>query len=267
MIFDPAVASGSAAAFAGILAAIVLAVIGQLATTGRDAVPGATPTGHKFQYSLIVGFPLLVQLLASAYMFVLLSGRLTVTASGVQFGALRGAAFDFAICGSVLAVAATGSLVFLRLVLLEAGRSTGVAATAASVVITVGIYVDVLFLVYGYGAIHAAFFGVPFPPGLWLTNAFVLVVPIVIGSVRKPPKLATTELSTTTQLRKTRLLTTAAVALGTLVPVWAFLIANNLNFDAHVPYVGSTVIWVSYLAGAWAGGMFGFLVWFGRATD
>ena len=194
--FDPGIASGSAAAFAGILAAIVLAVIGQLATTDRTNAPGGGSRGHKYQFSLIVGFPLLVQLLACAYMFVLLSGRAThvpdskyscdvladatiraacltdqLAAVAQATSSVRGAAFDFAICGSVLAVAAAAALVFLRLVVQETGGASSVAARMATILIVAGVFVDVLFLVYGYGDIHQAFYNRPFPFGLWISNA------------------------------------------------------------------------------------------------
>ena len=64
--FDPVQASQAAAAFAALLAALVLAALGQIATSRRP--DGA---GHEYALSLPLGLMVLLSLLSTTYMFVL----------------------------------------------------------------------------------------------------------------------------------------------------------------------------------------------------
>jgi hypothetical protein len=262
--FNPGTAAGSAATFAGILAAIVLAVLGQLAVTKRE-----NASGHKYQISLLVGFPLLVQLLACAYTFVLLSGQQPAPGQTAdeQLGVIRGAAFGFAICGSMLAVSAAGSLVFLRLVLQEAGRAGSMAATGARAAVIAGVYLDIIFLVYGYSDIHRAFYGEPFSVVLWVGHTVVIGIFVTTGLLVPPPRVPTEELESARYRRKVTVTSAGAVAIATLIPVWAFLIANKHSFTSWTSGQGTSVVWVSYLCGAWTGVLLGVLLWLASAQD
>jgi hypothetical protein len=177
IIFDPGTASPSAAAFSALLAALLFAVLGQLATS----------RGRRGEYprSLKLGLVLLVSLLATTYMFVLLSG-LRVTSKAEQTSLLRGSAFLFILCGSALAVAAAVTFLFLGFVLSEARRDPNdQVRDVAYQALLGGVAIDMVFLGFGYGDIASAFSAPPWsvPLGVGLLVAPVMVVLII-------PKLA-----------------------------------------------------------------------------
>ena len=113
-----------------------------------------------------------------------------------------------------------------------------------------------------------------------LERCLLALFPLLASVLRTrrifPPKLLLTEITVSTAhppgplRRRLPLLPTllvGSVVLGTILPTWAFLIANKHVFDGGQPFAGPSVVWLSYVSGAWASLIFGLLVWLGRATD
>lgn len=188
VIFDPATASVSGAAFAALLAAIALSVLGQLALSGDSK-----PDRHKFEKSLSVGLLVLALLLSTTYMFVLMSGLTAEPPHGAFTKAyeatalLRGSAFLFIICGSALAVSAAAVILVVGLVVSESGTTSERVRDAVNGTLAGGVIADGIFLGYGYNDIASAFGWHPFA---WTSAATVaLAVPIVWSILRLPPNL------------------------------------------------------------------------------
>ncbi len=287
MIFDPAQASGAAASFAALLAAVLLAVIGTLAAR-RDA-----GNRHPHAPSLALGLVLLVLLLATTYMFVLLSGLTSIPTapsalpgsqeainSAVSSAAseLRTAAFLFIIAGSALAVAAAGTFLFLGLVITESDSVANpqqvaslVARTAHSAVVS-GIVIVAIFLSFGYDDIIEAFAGVGAFEGdlsRFLASAVpvaVLAAAVVLALVKQPEPTeraarlarAAAAASAGTGSRISRVPYERAVSWGmgvvVALPVVAFLVASNHPFSGELPsgsLVGPVVF--TTVCALWAG--------------
>lgn len=279
MIFDPARASSAAAAFAALLAAILLAVLGTLALS-RDQSRGGR---HKHAASLGLGFALLVALLATTYMFVLLSGlaldpsdpaaaigqspeQLAAVQAEAGLSLLRGAAFLFIISGSALAVSAAGTLLFLGLALAESGSvaRSSIRKTAHQALIG-GIIVDATFLAFGYDDIAEAFL-VDEPRWVWATTcAAALTVPIVFA-VAASQRGRWTQYSAErlSRIRKERLMLLGLAWLG-VAPVIGFLVASNNQFSGSPEYENSAVpLLLSALCALWSGLSFAGCIWLSR---
>ncbi len=269
MIFDPAQASEAAASFAALLAAVLLAVIGTLAARERDV-----GNRHPHAPSLALGLVLLVLLLATTYMFVLLSGLTSIPAapsalpgsqeainSAVSSTAseLRTAAFLFIIAGSALAVAAAGTFLFLGLVLTESDSVANpqqvaslIARTAHSAVVS-GIVIVAIFLIFGYDDIIEAFAGEGAFEGdlsRFLASAVpvaVLAAAVVSALVKQPKPTARAErmaraaeaarAGTGSRISKVPYERAVWWGMGVVValPVVAFLVASNHPFSGELP--------------------------------
>jgi hypothetical protein len=269
MIFDPARASSAAASFAAILAAILLAVLGTLALS-RDQSQGGR---HKHAASLGLGFALLVALLATTYMFVLLSGltpqpsdpaaavgatpeQLVTAGAESALSLLRGAAFLFIVSGSALAVSAAGTLLFLGLALAESGSpASSVIRQAAHKALIGGIVVDGVLLAFGYDDIANAFL-VNESRWAWTSISVVtLALPILLAVVlsRQQPQWMRAAASRLNGIRKDRLMLPGLFWLVAL-PVLCFLFASNNDFSGRQDYgghVGPLVF--SALCALWSG--------------
>lgn len=268
MIFDPARASQAAAAFAALLAAILLAVLGTLALSHVRS----QDRRHKHEGSLTVGLTLLVSLLATTYMFVLLSGLtaqpsdprtltgatpevLAATQAEAALSLLRGAAFLFIVSGSALAVSAAGTVLFLGIALAESGSpARSVIRRTVHQALIGGIVLDAIFLGFGYDDIANAFLGGG-SRWLWTSiSAALLAAPLLLAvTVGRRARWVRAVASRLGRVDNVRLVLPGLVWLGAL-PVLAFLLGSNHQFAGHQDY-GNPVgpLLLSAACALWAG--------------
>ncbi len=183
IVFNPAQASQAAAAFSALLAALLFAVLGQLAA-GTVEPSKVDVNKDRYPGSLALGLVLLVSLLSTTYLFVLLAGiadpmAANLNAHCAQVQLLRTSAFLFIIAGSALAIAAAVTLLFLGLVLAETKHTRAVIGTAYQTLVG-GIMIASVLLAFGYDDIISAFEVNSF----WLLVAVLcLAVPVALSLI------------------------------------------------------------------------------------
>lgn len=260
-MFDAAVASNSAAAFSGILAALVLAVIGQVATSsnGGETTAGTSRLGYWF--SLTAGITLLVQLFATSYMFVLLSGRPANSNDPATYKpSLQLTAFLFTFSGSMLAVSAAGAIIFLQLVIRESSLQGRRLFSVLAPPIQIALVVDMTFLLFGYSDINAAFYKTQLGWQLWLAYGICISLPSALVFLKAGPEMPDVRME---QTGSTRRWASWAIIYSTLLPILVFLISERVTFSGDV-YQGQMVHVAIGLAALWSGLSFAVLIQLSR---
>ncbi len=257
-VFNTSAASGTAASFAALLAAVLLAVLGNLALHSQSSpVAGGSLTAqHRYTKSLTLGFVLLVLLLATSYMFVLLSGLqiLPLASSEQALGAgdemilqttlIRTSALLFIVSGSALAVGAAASMLILGLVLSEshgadlvAGSGVSTALNSAHSFLVGGVWVVAVFLLFGYDDIAQAFEGDLSRRWTWtIPAALLLALPSLAHRVTVFRRVSRNEWRA-----NPRRLVLLALTWLVLLPVTAFLVLSNVVVPGSPDY-GSTAM-------------------------
>lgn len=270
MIFDPAMASTAGAAFAALLAAIVLAVLGQLAMGGEP-----DSKEHTHAKSLSLGLPVLALLLATTYMFVLVSGLAAATPHGTlakthpalartdaATALLRGSAFLFIVCGSALAVSAAGVILVIGLVVSESRTRSKYVRGALHGTLAGGVVADGIFLVSGYYDIASAF---GWHPLIWtLAASAALGVPVFWSIFRDPWDWLHRNKKEISEWVRDNWNQTFAVGFAGLVilPVVFFRVWFRHGFSGSTPYgnaIGSLLFTVG--CALWAGVSLAACIW------
>jgi hypothetical protein len=250
--FNPVQASSAAAAFAALLAALVLAVIGQVATSRRT-----DGRNHEYPISLSVGLLVLISLLATTYMFVLVSGAPPPSEAFASSGkegydtAIRVASTLFAVCGSALAVGAVATVLFIFAVILEAARRVAMPTTAvAFVALLFGAVIAGIFLVFGYDDIRDATAGADSPGWWWWLHVGATLGPPVLTILfpwlkRKVTKSGQRSGKTRSWPNESWTVagTAAAILWFVLMPVIAFLLLSNSHNASGSLATATSAVW------------------------
>lgn len=259
MIFDPATASTSGASFAALLAAILLAVLGQLALGDSGS------NNHKHSVSLGLGLPVLALLLVTTYMFVLLSGLIPAPPHGActkiceATALLRRSAFLFILCGSALAVSAVAVALIVGLVVSESGIKSKHVRGSVHGTIVGGVVADGIFLIYGYRDIASAF---SWHPLTWtLVAGAILAVPVFWTMLRFPRCWLERRISALTRKYWHRVFAVGFTGL-VILPVAFFRIWFSHGFAGSVIY-GNAIGPFFYTVGCalWAGIALAACIW------
>lgn len=201
LFFNPQVGAAAAAAFAAFLAGIVLQFLVRLAT---EKMPERS-TGAVSALALL---PLvLLQLLSSAYTFVLILGRVpsVESAQNQTIGPAvpdAGAAAMFSIAGSLLAVGAVGALSGVVLVIDARQRQLGVLAQW---MLRLSVSCVGLFLLIGYLDIRRAFHlpGNHASMQWWAGHVALLLGPTLVGGCWGPTRRQYAALTTSKRRTET----------------------------------------------------------------
>jgi hypothetical protein len=263
MIFSVSQAAEAAAAFSALLAAIVLAALGQIAVKS----PG--PGGFLYRGSVLSGFVLMVVLLVDAYMFVLLAGGSAsdrAAEEGVPSDIVRNEALRFAFSGSLLAVAAGITFLFICIVVTETLGGAPLTSRYGFMIVCFGTAASMLFLVFGYDDIRDVFYGPEDPNGAgwWWHHGLALMLPLLLACVpgpKQPPippwpvgkRVISLPNRQFLESKRGRFAIGGALSWLIGIPLAAYLWTSNLQIDPSSPYENLNMQWVTIPSSVWAG--------------